>query len=425
MYNFFSLWIKDRFFIIYLLYQNRIWNGKKIEFSSVLIFLLLIRLECFGIILVIGEILNYPYLEEEYNMIIKIRVINFWIVILVLIIYFMVRVVETRFKFRLILLFIRMYFIIKFNDFIIFFIVYEIVFIFIIFTILILGYRFERLIASYLIIFYSFIFSRPRLILVILIDKTFLIKSWLNYSFLLLYFLVGSFMVKFPIFGFHYWLPVAHVEASTVGSIILAGVLLKLGGLGIWYVVRYMGFIVKFHWMSFAVPILMLIILRIRDLKIMIAYSSVAHMRIVFYVIIVGRNMRKYGIVIIIFYHGFISPLIFWVVGILGWWKTRSLLVVKIISFSYLYLIVLFFLFIINIGFPPFIGFLREIFILKSLVIWQYALGLIILGVLLRCYYNIYLFWCFNNMMGIVFKINFIRFELFIFIICGILLNFY
>lgn len=89
----------------------------------------------------------------------------------------MVRVVETRFKFRLILLFIRMYFIIKFNDFIIFFIVYEIVFIFIIFTILILGYRFERLIASYLIIFYSFIFSRPRLILVILIDKTFLIKS--------------------------------------------------------------------------------------------------------------------------------------------------------------------------------------------------------------------------------------------------------
>jgi NADH-quinone oxidoreductase subunit M len=63
----------------------------------------------------------------------------------------------------------------------------------------------------------------------------------------------------------------------------------------------------------------MIIILRLRDLKIIIAYSSVAHMSIVFYVIIFGYQVGKKGRLYIIFYHGFISPLIFWVVGILAW----------------------------------------------------------------------------------------------------------
>jgi NADH:ubiquinone oxidoreductase subunit 4 (subunit M) len=63
----------------------------------------------------------------------------------------------------------------------------------------------------------------------------------------------------------------------------------------------------------------MLIILRLRDLKIIIAYSSVAHIRIVFYVIILGPLVGKKGAIFIIFYHGFISPLIFWIVGILAW----------------------------------------------------------------------------------------------------------
>ena len=132
------------------------------------------------------------------------------------------------------------------------------------------------------------------------------------------YFFVGSFIVKFPIFGFHYWLPVAHVEASTIGSIVLAGVLLKLGTVGLVYVVIYINFIIKFHWLALGLVLLILIILNLRDLKMIIAYSSVAHIRIVFYVLILGRNIGKKGAVYIIFYHGFISPLIFWVVGILA-----------------------------------------------------------------------------------------------------------
>jgi NADH:ubiquinone oxidoreductase subunit 4 (subunit M) len=63
----------------------------------------------------------------------------------------------------------------------------------------------------------------------------------------------------------------------------------------------------------------MLIILRLRDLKIIIAYSSVAHIRIVFYVLILGSLVGKKGSIYMIFYHGFVSPLMFWVVGLLRW----------------------------------------------------------------------------------------------------------
>lgn len=365
------------------------------------------------------------FLDEEYNWFVKNSDLNFWMVILVFILYLMILIVEIRFKISLNFLFIVLLYIMILRDLVSFFLLYEIVFILIIFVIVLLGYRFERLIAAFLIIFYSFLFSSPVLIILILFDYRFLIKEWLSYSILINYFFVGSFIVKFPIFGFHYWLPVAHVEASTVGSILLAGVLLKLGSLGLIYVIIYIKFIVKFHWLALGIVLLILMILRLRDLKIIIAYSSVAHIRIVFYIIILGFNIGKKGAIYIMFYHGFISPLIFWVVGILAWWKTRSLLVVKMISFSYVFILCLFFLFILNIGFPPFIGFIREILMLKSVVINSLIIWILILGVLFRCYYNIYLFWCFNGFIGIVYKINFFSVDLFIFLGLRLILNLY
>jgi NADH-ubiquinone oxidoreductase chain 4 len=63
--------------------------------------------------------------------------------------------------------------------------------------------------------------------------------------------------------------------------------------------------------MGLGIILLILIILRLSDLKIIIAYSSVAHISIVFYIIITGFSIGKKGAIYIIFYHGFISPLIF------------------------------------------------------------------------------------------------------------------
>ena len=383
------------------------------------------NLEIFAIFLIALRLKDYPFLDEEYSWVFKIRDLNFFMVILVFILYTIMLMVDFTYKISLNMLYTALFFIMIVRDLVTFFLIYEIVFILIIFVIVLLGYRFERLIAAFLIIFYSFLFSSPTLIIILVFDHTFLIKEWLLYSLLINYLLVGSFIVKFPIFGFHYWLPVAHVEASTIGSMVLAGVLLKLGSVGLIYLITYINFIIKFHWLGLGIILLILIILNLRDLKIIIAYSSVAHIRIVFYVIIIGSRVGKKGAIFIMFYHGFISPLMFWVVGLLAWWKTRSLLVVKYLSFSYLFLLCLFFLLILNIGFPPFIGFIREVLIYKSLVSNYLILGLMIFGVLFRCYYNIYLFWCFNSFIGSVFKINFFSIDLFIFILLALLLNFY
>jgi len=119
------------------------------------------------------------------------------------------------------------------NSFVVFFIYYELLFILIMFSILVLGYRFERLVAGFMMMFYSFLFSSPTLILLVMMDRHILLLENLEYGLVLMYYIVCSFIVKFPIFRFHYWLPVAHVEASTLGSIILAGILLKIGGLGV------------------------------------------------------------------------------------------------------------------------------------------------------------------------------------------------
>lgn len=343
---------------------------------------------------------------------------------LVFILFLMINAVEIRFKLSLNLLFFSLIYLIWVANFIIFFFIYEIVFILIIFTIILLGYSYERLIAAYLILFYSFLFSRPVIMLFLVFDQLFLIKSWLIYSVVINYFLVGSFIVKFPIFGFHYWLPVAHVEASTIGSMLLAGILLKLGTIGLFYVILYGNFIVKFHWLSIRVLCVILIIVHLSDLKIIIAYSSIAHISFVFYVIITGSLMAKKGALIIIFYHGFLSPLIFWLVGILAWWKTRSLFVVKFIRFSYIIIFIIFLLRIINISFPPFIGFLREILMLKSVLVYPLIFYILVLRVLFRCYYNIYFFWVFAQIIGYVSKLNFILIDVFIFIFWVVFLNF-
>jgi NADH:ubiquinone oxidoreductase subunit 4 (subunit M) len=375
------------------------------------------------IILVFFFLKDILFLEEEFNFRIKIRELNFLIGFLVLVLYLIMLIVDFFYKFRLNFIYLVLFYLIILSNLIFFFLLYEMIFILIIFSIVLLGYRFERLVAAFLILFYSFLFSRPVLIMLILFDCGFLMKEWLIYSIVLRYFLVGSFMVKFPIFGFHYWLPVAHVEASTIGSIVLAGILLKAGSVGLMYVIIYINFLLKFHWLVLRIPLLILIILKIRDLKMIIAYSSVAHIRIIFYVIILGYRIGKKGAIYIMFYHGFISPLMFWVVGMLRWWKTRSIIVVKLLSFSYLFILCLFFLFILNIGFPPFLGFIREILIIKSMVRNWLVLFIVIFRVLFRCYYNVYLFWCFSGFMGLVFKLRFFSIDLFIFIILRIMLN--
>lgn len=123
------------------------------------------------------------------------------------------------------------------------------------------------------------------------LNKLFFILFWLYYipiinSVNLFYclFLIIIFLIKIPWFLFHIWLPKAHIEAPISGSIILAGIILKLGGFGLFHILSFvLKFNIIFNFYFISLRLLGIFILRLvcffrRDLKIVIAYSSVVHM---------------------------------------------------------------------------------------------------------------------------------------------------
>ena len=135
-----------------------------------------------------------------------------------------------------------------------------------------------------------------------------------------------AFMVKIPMFPFHIWLPQAHVEAPLAGSVLLAGIMLKLGAYGF---IR-LAIPIYPHAFYYYSPVLLLIslcsiiygglsTLRQSDMKRLIAYSSVAHMGFATYALFNPNNVELglISCIIILIAHGFTSPGLFCVVGII------------------------------------------------------------------------------------------------------------
>jgi NADH-quinone oxidoreductase subunit M len=143
------------------------------------------------------------------------------------------------------------------------------------------------------------------------------LQTWLWLAFF------ASFAVKMPMWPVHTWLPDAHVEAPTAGSVILAGILLKLGGYGFmrFNVPMFPNASELFQPLVFALSVIAviytsLVAFRQTDMKKLIAYSSVAHMGFVTLGIFSGNVQGEQGALYQMLSHGFISSALFLCVGV-------------------------------------------------------------------------------------------------------------
>nr|QBF44137.1 NADH dehydrogenase subunit 4 [Chaoborus sp. ZK-2019] len=248
------------------------------------------------------------------------------------------------------------------------------------------GYQPERLQAGIYLLFYTMFGSLPLLLgvfyLMINMGSLSLVMI-MNFSFMQFFLYMSfifAFLVKMPMFFVHLWLPKAHVEAPVSGSMILAGILLKLGGYGILRVIamfQKLGLSLNFILVStslFGGVLVSLICLRQVDLKSLVAYSSVAHMGLVLGGIMTLNFWGVEGAYMMMIAHGLCSSGLFCLVNLLyervG---SRSLLLNKgMLNFLPSLAIWWFLLCSCNMAAPPSINLMSEIMLLNSLVSWSW-----------------------------------------------------
>nr|YP_010414501.1 NADH dehydrogenase subunit 4 [Nepsalus petrophilus]URT60654.1 NADH dehydrogenase subunit 4 [Nepsalus petrophilus] len=248
------------------------------------------------------------------------------------------------------------------------------------------GYQPERLQAGIYLLFYTLFASLPMLsgIFYLYSENTslmyFMFKEdfIMNYLFYLI--ILFAFLVKMPMFLVHLWLPKAHVEAPISGSMILAGILLKLGGYGMVRVLKLvvsLGVNLNFIWVIISLiggVIVSLICMRQVDLKSLIAYSSVSHMSLVIVGIMTMTYWGYSGSYTLMIGHGLCSSGLFCLANI-SYERSgsRSLLINKgMMNFMPSMCLWWFLLSSSNMAAPPSLNLLGEISLLNSIVGWSW-----------------------------------------------------
>nr|YP_009740870.1 NADH dehydrogenase subunit 4 [Bryodemella tuberculata diluta]QID03845.1 NADH dehydrogenase subunit 4 [Angaracris barabensis]QID03884.1 NADH dehydrogenase subunit 4 [Bryodemella tuberculata diluta] len=269
------------------------------------------------------------------------------------------------------------------------------------------GYQPERLQAGIYLIFYTLVASLPLLLVLFKVNSIFntlyfpLLFDCGSFYFMFYIFILFAFLVSMPMFLFHLWLPKAHVEAPISGSMILAGVLLKLGGYGIFRVMKiisFLGLSFNYFWLSlslFGGVIVSFICIRQVDLKSLIAYSSIAHMSMVIGGLMTMNWWGFMGSLSLMVGHGLCSSGLFCLSNIiyerLG---SRSLLInsgminlMPTMSFWW------FLLSSSNMAAPPSLNLFGEFSLLNSVISWSpYMFLLLIFLSFFSAVYTLYMY---------------------------------
>nr|QPZ94296.1 NADH dehydrogenase subunit 4 [Gloydius saxatilis] len=272
------------------------------------------------------------------------------------------------------------------------------------------GQQTERLTAGTYFMLYTLTTSLPLLMAIIFINNSTgtptlflqLLHPSNQWTSLLLWLAcMTAFLAKMPIYGLHLWLPKAHVEAPIAGSMVLAAILLKLGGYGIIRMMQimpttktdmFLPFIVLALWGAILAN---LTCLQQTDLKSLIAYSSVSHMGLVVAAIMIQTPWGLSGAMTLMIAHGFTSSALFCLANT-TYERTHTRILILTRGFhNILPMATTWWLLtnLMNIATPPTMNFTSELLIMSALFSWcPTTIILLGLSMLITASYSLHMF---------------------------------
>nr|ALO70753.1 NADH deshydrogenase subunit 4 [Neophonus bruchi] len=368
------------FMIPLMFIKNLFWLNQMIY---ILLFIMFLMKFCFNY-----SILNISYFMGVDLLSFVMILLSIWICYLMIMASYLIYTKNNYpvlFMFMLLMLLISLYLTFSSLNLFIFYLFFEMSLIPTLILIMGWGYQPERLQAGIYLLFYTLMASFPMMISMFYYDNLF---NTLNFFFIvenmnLVYFyfcLNMVFFVKIPMYFVHLWLPKAHVEAPIAGSMILAGVMLKLGGYGLMRLMLvFMTLGIKLNILIISISmvggmLVSLICLRQSDMKLLIAYSSVAHMGLVLGGIMTMNYWGMCGSLVMMLAHGLCSSGLFCMAN-LSYERllSRSMFLNKGMINILPSMSLWWFLFnSSNMAAPPSLNLLGEIILINSLVSWSY-----------------------------------------------------